>query len=90
VAEVIHHRQVRGSGGSSDDERNYGLANLASLCNQCHGEIHLHPEDSYATGFLVHSWESPADRPLLLGSNHVFLQLTQDGELITFKTQELF
>lgn len=51
-------------GGTSDAERNYGLANLVSLCRTCHNHVHANPAESYEEGWLVHSWSDPADVPL--------------------------
>lgn len=59
-----HHRKVKGMGGTSDNERNFGLANLISLCRDCHNHVHANPAESYEKGWLVHSWDDPADVPL--------------------------
>ena len=75
----IHHRIPRGMGGTSDPERNYGLANLVSLCRECHDWVHANPQEARKTGFLVGSWDDPAKFPLEIrpGSFHVLL--TEDG-----------
>jgi 5-methylcytosine-specific restriction endonuclease McrA len=57
----VHHRRVKGMGGTSDEEINFGLANLISVCRECHSYIHLNPAESYELGWLVHSWEDPED-----------------------------
>jgi 5-methylcytosine-specific restriction endonuclease McrA len=49
----IHHRQLRRHGNETPD-------NLMPLCVDCHTEVHGSPAHSYATGFLVHSWDDPA------------------------------
>jgi hypothetical protein len=59
-----HHRKPKGMGGTSDTERAFGLAGLISVCRECHSWIHAHPEISYEEGWLVHSWQDPADVPL--------------------------
>ena len=59
-----HHRQVRGMGGTSDPKRAFGLANLVLLCRECHQHVHGNPRESYAEGWLVHSWDSPEDIPV--------------------------
>lgn len=59
-----HHLKPRQMGGRKDPEVNFGLANLVSLCRECHSWIHLHPAESYEKGWLVHSWQSPSDVPL--------------------------
>lgn len=58
-ASDIHHRKPRGMGGSSDPDRNYGLANLISLCHECHWWVHAHPAEAYRLGWLVHSYDDP-------------------------------
>ena len=55
-----HHRQVRGLGGTSDETRAFGMDNLILLCRECHSHVHLNPEESYAQGWLVHSWDDPS------------------------------
>lgn len=60
----VHHRQVKGMGGTSDPRREYGAANLVSLCRACHNYIHAHPAESYEMGWLVHSWQDPEDIPV--------------------------
>lgn len=59
-AQHVHHRKLKGIGGTGDDKLKYGFANLISLCFECHSEIHAHPADSYNAGYLVHSWDDPA------------------------------
>lgn len=49
-----HHRQLRRHG----DER---PENLSRLCAQCHQWVHDHPAYSYELGFLVHSYDDPAE-----------------------------
>jgi hypothetical protein len=59
----VHHRQLKQMGKTYDEELLYGLANLVSLCREDHAWIHAHPEESYLSGWLVHSWQSPEDVP---------------------------
>ena len=89
-ATAVHHRKVRGSGGSGDPEVNYGLANLVSVCEECHREIHLHPANSYENGFLVHSWEDPAKIPLTVKPGTFWVNLTPDGEINVINQMVLF
>jgi 5-methylcytosine-specific restriction endonuclease McrA len=58
-----HHRQLRGMGKTSG-ERMYDMASLILLCRDCHSWIHLHPSESYESGWLVHSWDDPGDVPV--------------------------
>lgn len=43
------------------------LANLALVCGSgttgCHGYIESHREEAYERGWLVHSWDDPAEVP---------------------------
>ncbi len=89
-AEAVHHRQVRGQGGSSDPDRNYGMANLISLCAFHHAEVHENPEASYKNGLLVHSWQKPADCPVLLANDTLVLYFSTDGTVSKYQQQPLF
>lgn len=60
----VHHRRVKGMGGTSDEEIRFGLANLLSACRECHHHVHMNPAESYESGWLVHSWDNPEDVPL--------------------------
>ena len=60
----VHHGVVKGIGGTSDPDIAFGAANLACLCPGCHTFIHANPEYGYESGFLVHSWEDPAEIPI--------------------------
>lgn len=55
AAVTIHHRKLRSQGGRHDPE------NLLHLCLAHHDEIHMHPEKSYALGWMVRSSFDPAD-----------------------------
>jgi hypothetical protein len=67
-------------GGTSNLYITYGLANLACLCRECHNWVHAHPEEGYRTGYLVHSWDDPADVPLVLKPGTHWIKLRSDGE----------
>jgi hypothetical protein len=60
----IHHRQPRQMGGTKRPDVN-DLAALALLCGSgttgCHGWIESHRAEAYANGWLVHSWDDPAE-----------------------------
>lgn len=51
----VHHRKPTSHGGPNT------LENLVALCGPtprgCHGHVHAHPEESYASGLLLHSWD---------------------------------
>jgi len=89
-AGAVHHRQVRGQGGSSDPDRNYGLANLVSLCAFHHAEVHENPAESYENGLLVHSWADPAACPIVLADDTVVIHLAADGTMRKYQQQALF
>lgn len=55
---VVHHKRMRGSGGTSDPSI-HDLENLAVLCGGVtgrdghHGYVHDNPAESYENGLLV-------------------------------------
>ena len=57
----IHHRLPEGQGGKSEPSNLIALD--GSGTTGCHGWIEHHREESYAAGWLVHSWEDPAEVP---------------------------
>lgn len=77
----VHHRLPRGMGGTRNEYITFGVANLVSLCRECHNFIHQHPALAYETGFLVHSWDDPADIPLRVGTYSALLKLTSSGDI---------
>jgi arginine/ornithine N-succinyltransferase beta subunit len=64
-------------GGTSDEEVAFGLANLISLCRECHTYIHAHPAYAYESGYLVHSWDDPEIVKII--HNLGALKLSSDG-----------
>jgi len=62
-ASHVHHRLRKGMGGELDENVKYGLANLVSLCAECHRHIHDHPAESYEAGWLLHTWQVPEENP---------------------------
>lgn len=73
-----HHRKPRKMGGTRNAATVYGLANLVSLCRGCHDQVHGHPDDSYAAGWLVREGENPASVLIELGCGRQ-LELCDDG-----------
>lgn len=59
----VHHRKVKGMGGSHDPSV-HSLANLICLCRNCHDYIHANPLESYGFGFLVRNSDDPFDIPV--------------------------
>lgn len=49
----VHEVKSRARGGSILDE-----ANCRCLCRSCHDHVTTHPAESYAAGWLIHSWET--------------------------------
>ena len=64
-----HHRQPRGRGGE------HTLANLTDLHPSCHQYVTEHPAEARGRGFMVSTWEDPADIPVLLWDGRVCLPL---------------
>lgn len=80
-ADDVHHRRPKGMGGTSDKYIAFGMANLVSLCRFHHTWIHAHPEDGYRLGFLVHSWDDPAEIPLVLKPGTHYVKLLSSGDI---------
>lgn len=53
------HRKGRGQGGTNN------LANLLHGCRACHNWCHMHPALAYSLGWLVNSWQNPAEVEVL-------------------------
>lgn len=77
--QVVHHRRVRGAGGTSDPTIEVGLANLIGLCSPCHDWIHAHPRSSYLTGYLVRMGVNPVTVPVVAKPGSYVLWLRSDG-----------
>jgi len=52
----VHEIMTRARGGSIIDDDN-----VLALCRSCHNFITTEPEWALETGFVVHSWATPAD-----------------------------
>jgi len=81
----VHHRKVKGIGGTSDQEVAFGLANLILLCRACHAYVHQNPREAYETGYLVHSWDNP-EMMGVIRKNHSTVTFRSDG---TFEQTEV-
>jgi 5-methylcytosine-specific restriction protein A len=73
----VHHRKVKGMGGSHDQSV-HSLANLICLCRNCHDYIHAHPLESYGFGFLVRNGDDPEKVPVWFGRQYR-MWLSADG-----------
>jgi 5-methylcytosine-specific restriction protein A len=60
----IHHRRAKGMGGSRMPDT-HTLPNLAFLCRECHQETHLYVTKAHIGGWIVWSWEDPAQIPVV-------------------------
>jgi len=49
---VIHEKKLRSAGGSITDE-----SNLVALCAECHDDVHRHPAQARAEGWIVRRFE---------------------------------
>jgi len=67
-----HHRQLTARGG---EDR---VANLASLCPECHEWVHRNVKTATGLGYIVPSGADPASRPMLLPGGRRWL-LTDAG-----------
>jgi hypothetical protein len=56
-ANHFHHRKSRRFG----DHR---AVNTLHVCSDCHAWIHGNPDASYVLGYLVPSWQDPAEVPI--------------------------
>ncbi len=53
MGQHVHHRMLQSQGGP------HTMENLRYVCWRCHITIHANPEESYRSGLLLHSWQSP-------------------------------
>lgn len=63
-----HHRRNRSAGGTWASSN--GVALCGSGTTGCHGWITEHPADSARWGWTVKSWDTPAEVPVLLHTQH--------------------
>jgi 5-methylcytosine-specific restriction enzyme A len=72
----LHHRKPRKMGGSRDTSLNEA-SNLMMICGSgtsgCHGYVESNRELSYTNGWLVHSYEIPNQKPVLIRDKFVVL-----------------
>lgn len=68
------HRKNRSQAGE------WSVVNGLDVCGSgttgCHGWIHANPTKSYERGWMVHSWDDPANVPVRIGCHLVFLTPT--------------
>lgn len=73
---AVHHRKLRKHGGTD------AMSNLVALHHKCHNlgtqSVHLQPKRSYETGFLVKSYQEPAETLIRVHGGRELL-LDDDG-----------
>lgn len=73
---ALHHRKLRSQGGKDD------ITNVLALHHKCHNlgtdSVHLNPKSSYQYGYLLKSWQNPAECSVRL-SNGSSVILTAEG-----------
>lgn len=83
----VHHRTPRGLGGTSDPLCAYGLANLITLCRDCHIAVESRRADALSAGWLLHHRCDPEEAQLLYRMR--WQLLTHDGRVLAANdTQE--
>lgn len=83
---AVHHRLLRKHGGTDS------AVNLLALHPWCHniapGSVHQNPALAYEKGWLVHSWDDPAQVPVHLPGGRVAF-LTEDADYRYDEIQEI-
>lgn len=74
----VHHRLPRKMGGTRNEKIAYGLANLISLCRDCHNWVHANPFAAHQLGYLLKTGEDPEVIPIQLGYG-MELKICSDG-----------
>ena len=78
-----HHRRMR----SHKFPGLHAADNIIDLCGSgttgCHGYVHQHPTESYENGWLVHSYEDPAEVPINIRG--LWYLLKKDGTKVPYE-----
>ena len=79
---ALHHRKLKSRGGKDTP------SNLIWIHHSCHNlatdSIHLAPKAATAKGFMVSSWQDPAQTPMLTPEGLMVL-LADDGTITEAK-----
>jgi len=79
---ALHHRKLKSRGGKDTP------SNLIWIHHSCHNlatdSIHLAPKEATAKGFMVSSWQDPAQTPMLTPEGLMVL-LADDGTITEAK-----
>lgn len=68
----VHHRKPKQMGGA-DALTTYGLANLVSLCRNCHSWVHAHPADAMELGLMLSQSADPEKEYVFVGGQRLVL-----------------
>lgn len=79
----VHHRKPKQMGGAGTATE-FGLANLVSLCRDCHSWVHANPSEAMLTGLLLSQSSTPEREPITVAGRTRWL--TSTGRITT--TQE--
>lgn len=68
----VHHRKPKQMGGA-DALTTYGLANLISLCRNCHSWVHQHPAEAMELGLMLSQSADPEKEYVFVGGQRLVL-----------------
>jgi len=74
----VQHRVARGMGGTSDVSIEAGLANLVTLCRECHRLCEARDWHMRERGLWLWRWQIPAREPVITW-DHRIIWLADDG-----------
>ena len=83
---ALHHRKLKSRGGKDS------VSNLIHVHHECHNlgtdSIHLNPGYAGAKGWMVASWQDPAEVPMFMPDGRLVI-LEEDGKITTPKEGHL-
>ena len=85
----IHHRYLKGMGGSRVEWLNEAW-NLLALCQPCHTYAHGHRRDAEAHGWIVSQSDHPGTIPVhVFNGRRQWVLLTRDGHYRTLQEERV-
>ncbi|UOQ58581.1 hypothetical protein MUN78_07085 [Leucobacter allii] len=79
-----HHRQLRSRGGKHRPSNIVSLGGDGTVSE--HGWVHAHPTLATILGYMVHSWDDPAEVPIFrnapFGAGYGWYLQDDDGQLV--------